>query len=56
MVDLESVIDFIVRRNNSDFDACGFLMQPGFLFMFTRNLNSKTVKFSSDIGPHLIAI
>jgi len=56
MVDLESVIDFIVRRNNSDFDACGFLMQPGILFMLTHNLNSKTVKFSSDIGPHLIAI
>ena len=30
MVDLDTVIDFIVRRNNSDFDACGFLMQLGF--------------------------
>jgi hypothetical protein len=56
MVDLISFIGFFVRRNNRNFDACASLMQLGFTVDLRLNPNSETVKFSSGIGSHLIAI
>jgi len=56
MVDLISVIGFIVRRNNDDFDACGSLMQLGFSYSLSVDPNSETVKFTSHIESYLIVI